>query len=157
MPPIIYNLNEAVHKEKMAAFDYDWTLVKPKNGKIFPSNINDWQWLYPNIPEKIKKYYKDGYMIVIFTNQSKLWKHQQIQVVAKILEIPIFVVVATDKCDYKPNAILLDILIGNNKIDKKESFFVGDALGRKTDFSDSDKLFAENIGICCYSPEKIFQ
>ena len=34
--------------------------------------------------------------------------------------------------------------------------FVGDALGRCGDFSDSDKIFAENIGIPCYSPEQIF-
>ena len=41
-------------------------------------------------------------------------------------------------------------------INKEESFFVGDALGRKSDFSDSDKVFAENIGIKWYSPEDIF-
>jgi len=141
----------------MAAFDYDWTLVKPKNGKTFPSNIDDWQWLFPNIPEKIKKYYEDGYMIVIFTNQSKSWKHHQIQFVAKTLNIPIFIVIATDKADYKPNTILFDTLLGNNIVNKDEAFFVGDALGRKSDFSDSDKVFAENIGIRCYSPEAMFR
>ena len=41
MSPIIYNLNNAVIREKMAAFDYDWTLVSPKDGKTFPSNIDD--------------------------------------------------------------------------------------------------------------------
>ena len=35
--------------------------------------------------------------------------------------------------------------------------FLGDALGRKTDFSDSDKVFAETIGIKYYSPEGIFR
>ena len=54
MTPTIYNLNNAVFCEKMAAFDYDWTLVCPKGGKTFPTNIDDWEWLYPNIPEKIK-------------------------------------------------------------------------------------------------------
>jgi len=156
MPPTIYNINNAIYREKMAAFDYDWTLVNPTNGKTFPSNIDDWQWLYPNIPEKIKKYYEDGYMIVIFTNQSKSWKHQQIQNVAKELVIPIFIVIATEKSDYKPNSILFNILIGENKLNKDDSFFIGDALGRKSDFSDSDKIFAENIGISYFSPESIF-
>ena len=156
MPPTIYNLHNAVHREKMAAFDYDWTLVRPKGGKTFPSNIDDWEWLYPNVPEKIKNYYDDGFMIVIFTNQSKLWKHEQIKLVLHSLDIPIFIVIATDKCDYKPNAILLNILLGNNKITKEESFFVGDALGRESDFSDSDKVFAENIGIRWFCPESIF-
>jgi len=156
MSPTIYNIHNAVHREKMAAFDFDWTLVKPTRGKKFPTNIDDWIWLYPAIPEKIKKYYDDGYMIIIFTNQSKSWKHEQIQMVARTLYIPIFIVVATDKCEYKPNTILLDLLLGDNKIDKGESFFVGDALGRASDFADSDKLFAENIGVRCYSPEQMF-
>ena len=118
MPPTIYNLNNAVHREKMAAFDYDWTLVSPKDGKTFPSNVDDWEWLYPTIPEKIKSYYDDEFMIVIFTNQSKDWKHEQIKLVAGSLNIPIFIVVATEKCDYKPNPILLNVLLGSNKINK---------------------------------------
>ena len=31
MSPVIYNVNNAVHREKMAAFDYDWTLVSPRS------------------------------------------------------------------------------------------------------------------------------
>jgi len=140
----------------MAAFDYDWTLVSPKGGKTFPSNIDDWEWLYPTIPEKIKNYYEDGFMIVIFTNQSKDWKHEQIKLVAASLGIPIFIVVATRKCDYKPNPKLFNLFIGDNKINKEKSFFIGDAIGRTYDFSDSDKVFAENIGIPCYCPEQVF-
>jgi bifunctional polynucleotide phosphatase/kinase len=113
-------------------------------------------WLYPTIPDKIKKYYEDGYMIVIFTNQSKSWKHEQIKLVIQTLEIPVFIVIATDKCDYKPNIILFTTLIGKNKINKNASFYVGDAISRKSDFSDSDKLFAENINIPYYCPEIIF-
>ena len=79
MAPIIYNINNGTIKSKMVAFDYDWTLVNPKEGKTFPSDIHDWMWLYSNIPDKIKQYHNDDYMIVIFTNQSKDWKCQQIQ------------------------------------------------------------------------------
>ena len=156
MLPTVYNLRKALYRKKMAAFDYDWTLVCPKDGKTFPSNIDDWEWLYPNIPNKIKKYYEDGYMIVIFTNQSKQWKHEQIKQVANSLEIPIYIVVATDRSQYKPNTIMFDHLIGEYEIDKEMSFFVGDALGRKTDFANTDKQFAENIGVSCYSPEEMF-
>jgi bifunctional polynucleotide phosphatase/kinase len=140
----------------MAAFDYDWTLVSPKGAKTFPTDIDDWEWLYPTIPEKIKKYYEDGFMIVIFTNQSKAWKYEQIKMVASSLNIPIFIVVATYKCDYKPNPMLFNALIGDYKLNKDKSFFVGDALGRKSDFSDSDKMFAQNIGVPCYCPEQVF-
>lgn len=155
MTPTLYNINNASIRDKMASFDYDWTLVNPKEGKTFPSSIDDWVWLYPNVPHTIKQYYEDGYMIVIFTNQSKKWKFEQIQMVMKELEIPLFVVVSTEKPDYKPNPILFDMHF-ENKINKEESFFVGDALGRKSDFSDSDKVFAENIGVKWYSPENIF-
>jgi bifunctional polynucleotide phosphatase/kinase len=156
MFPTIYNVNNAVHREKMAAFDYDWTLVSPKDGKTFPSTIDDWEWLYPTIPEKIKKYYEDGFMIVIFTNQSKAWKHEQIKLVATSLCIPIFIVIAIDKCHYKPNPTLFNIFIRDHKLNKEKSFFIGDAIGRKSDFSDSDKVFAENIGVPCYCPEQVF-
>jgi len=156
MAPTIYNIHHAVHRDKMAAFDYDWTLVSPKGGKTFPSDVDDWEWLYPTISEKLKKFYDDDFMIVIFTNQSKAWKHEQLQLVVKTLDIPVFIVVATEGCDYKPNPILFNVLMGNNKINKEKSFFVGDALGRAGDFSDSDKVFAENIGITCYCPEEVF-
>jgi len=140
----------------MQSFDYDWTLVNPKDGKTFPSDIDDWMWMYSNIPEQIKQYYEQGFMIVVFTNQSKSWKCEQIQQVMSLLQIPLFIVAATDKTIYKPNTILFDNLVREQQIDKSQSFYVGDALGRKSDFSDSDKIFAENIGVKWYSPEDIF-
>jgi bifunctional polynucleotide phosphatase/kinase len=72
------------------------------------------------------------------------------------LKIPIFIVVASDKCDYKPNTIMYDVLVGSAKVNKEQSFFVGDALGGKGDWADSDKIFAQNIGLKCQSPEKMF-
>jgi bifunctional polynucleotide phosphatase/kinase len=156
MPPTIYNINNAIFQERIASFDYDWTVVNPKDGKTFPTSIDDWQWMYPDVPKKIKQYYENGYMIVIFTNQSKKWKCDQIKMVMELLKIPLFVVIATEKCDYKPNPILFTTLFGEYIINKEASFFVGDALGRKTDYSNSDKVFAENIGIKWYSPEDIF-
>jgi bifunctional polynucleotide phosphatase/kinase len=156
MTPTIHTINDATHRTKMAAFDFDWTMVNPKEGKTFPVNIDDWEWYHPSVPTKLKQFYADGYMVVIFTNQSKKWKCDQLILVAETLDIPMFIVIATDKCDYKPNPCLLSVLIGEDTIDKEASFFVGDALGRKVDFADSDKVFAENIGIKWYSPESIF-
>jgi bifunctional polynucleotide phosphatase/kinase len=148
--------NSTQMKAKIAAFDYDWTIVSPKDGKTFPSNVEDWVWLYPNVPNELKRYNEQGFSVVIFTNQSKDWKVTQIQSVAKSLEIPIFVVVAREKCDYKPNPVLYDVLVGSAKVNKEQSFFVGDALGRKGDWANNDKVFAQNIGLTCYSPEEFF-
>jgi bifunctional polynucleotide phosphatase/kinase len=151
-----HDFNRAQMKAKIAAFDYDWTLVSPKDGKTFPSNVEDWAWLYPNIPDMLKRLNEEGFTIVIFTNQSKDWKVTQIQTVASSLEIPIFIVIAMQKCDYKPNPVLYDVLVGSHTFDKDASFFVGDALGRKGDWADSDKVFAQNIGLKCHSPEEFF-
>jgi len=156
MAPIIYNLNDAAFRSKMIGLDYDWTLVNPKGGQTFPKNVDDWIWYSPTVPDKLKRYYDDGYMLVVFTNQSKSWKDEQIKLVMSTLNIPLFVVVNRDKCDYKPNIISYNTLFIDNEIDKTLSFFIGDALGRKTDFADSDKVFAENIGIPYVSPEQVF-
>ena len=156
MAPSIYNINGAQMKAKIAAFDYDWTLVCPKDGKTFPKDVDDWTWMYQCIPEQLKRYNEEGYSVVIFTNQSKQWKVDQIITVAQSLDIPLFIVVATDKADYKPNPILYEALVGSSNVDKATSFFVGDALGRKGDFADSDKVFADNVGLKCYSPEEFF-
>lgn len=156
MPPIIHNINNATIKEKMASFDYDWTMVNPIAGQTFPANIDDWKWYSDEVPKMIKKFSEDGFMIVIFTNQSKPWKCDQIKIVCESLHIPLFIVIAKVKTEYKPNRLMFDNLIQGKYVNKEESFFVGDALGRKTDFSDSDKVFAENIGIKCISPEEMF-
>jgi len=140
----------------MAAFDYDWTLVNPQEGKTFPKSIDDWEWFSPSVVTKVRDYYDQGFMIIIFTNQSKPWKVDQIKLVAAALEIPLFIVIATDKSEYKPNIALFNTFITGSIINKEESFFVGDALGRPSDFSDSDKEFALNIGIKYFAPEKIF-
>lgn len=157
MAPTILCINDAFVRNKMAGFDFDWTLVKPLDNRKFPKSVDDWQWLFPTIPDKLKELYNEGYMIVVFTNQSKPWKQEQIEKAMSTLNIPLFIAIAFEKEEYKPNTILFDSLTTNKKfINKKNSFFVGDALGRKDDFADSDKKFAENIGIECIAPESFF-
>lgn len=136
----------------IAAFDYDWTLVKPKQNRKFPKDINDWKWLFDNIPVKLKKLYDDGFNIVIFSNQSKPWKVEQIKTVMSF--IPATIIIATEKQYYKPNPVLFSHYPHAVKLD--ESFFVGDALDAKIHFSDSDRKFAEAIGLKIYSPEQYF-
>lgn len=148
-------------RPKMAGFDYDWTLVRPKNELSFPKDENDWEWLYTKIPSVLEQLYKDGYMIVLFTNQSKKWKHNHIKNAITTLKFPVIVVIATEKDEYKPNIEMFNTvtkdIFKKQKIDKDNSFFVGDALGRKTDHSDCDKEFADNMGVKCYSPEEYFK
>ena len=48
---------------KLACFDYDWTLVKPKDGRTFPVDVDDWKWTYASVPDKLLSLYKEKYSI----------------------------------------------------------------------------------------------
>jgi len=155
MSPTIIKIGKFRSRKKIATFDYDWTLVKPASGGTFPKNIDDWKWLNESVVPVLRNFYKNGYAIIVFTNQTKDWKVKQIEQVLNTIGIPILVAVATNKDDYKPERVLFDKAITWDW-DKSKSFFVGDALGRKGDWNNSDKLFAERIGITVKSPEDIF-
>ena len=156
MPPTIFKLLAPRFRSKIASFDYDHTLVIPKEGRNFSKDVNDYMWLTPHVPNVIKALYKKGFMIIIFTNQSKQWKADQIKAAMEELQIPVTIAIAFDKSEYKPNTILFDTIIGTKAFNKKASFFVGDALGRKGDWSDSDAKFGEAIGIKTLAPEALF-
>tara|TARA_B100000242_G_scaffold289288_1_gene258871 strand:+ start:115 stop:1059 length:945 start_codon:yes stop_codon:yes gene_type:complete len=152
-------LNNFTYRSKMAGFDYDHTLVKPKSKSTFSKDENDWMWLRPNIPEILTEIYNKGYAIVIFTNQSKTqgFKINQIINVFTNLKLPVNIFIETDKPFKKPNPYMYNLYIDKRaKINKDDSFYVGDALGRPGDHADSDKQFAINCGIKYISPEQMF-
>jgi bifunctional polynucleotide phosphatase/kinase len=157
---MIIKIKKPRFRSKIACFDYDWTLVCPKDGRTFPKNVDDWQWLRESIPETIKEFYKKGFGVYIFTNQSKEWKRDQIVNVLTCLDIPLTICIAYEKIHYKPSLALFNEAFTKaqqDKIKKKPSFFVGDALGRPNDHSDSDLKFAKAMGLECSPPEDIFK
>lgn len=152
--PSAYTVKPSAYK--IAAFDFDWTLVKPKDNRKFPVSADDWQWLFPSVPTVLQKLKSDGYTLVIFTNQSKAWKEQMIENVMTVADIDVCAI-AWNKEYYKGGVNqrkLFDSAVSN--IDSENSFFVGDALGRPDDFADTDRQFAEAIGLRWMSPESIF-
>ena len=52
---------------KIAAFDLDSTLIQTTCGKN--DNNHYWDWLYPSILPKLRQLVKEGFRIVVFTNQ----------------------------------------------------------------------------------------
>ena len=159
MPPHIIKIGKFRLRQKMAMFDYDWTLVKPLSNGTFSKSLDDWKWMTDKVPEVLQKYYEKGFCIVIISNQSRNteMKLQQITNVLSTLNIPSLISVGYEENDKKPNRTMFDIIIKNKKIDMNKSFFVGDALGRQGDWSDSDRKFAENINIKkIYSPDDLF-
>ena len=159
------------NNKKIAGFDLDYTLIKPKSGKKFPQNSSDWTWLYPEVKTNLLKLAGDKrFVIVIFTNQQGIEKgkttieelkekFQQIQMDISIQLV--FLVADKDDKYRKPRVGLWKYLQDKGAI-KKGSFYVGDAAGRikdkqfSKDHSDSDRKFAANVGIDFYTPEVYF-
>jgi bifunctional polynucleotide phosphatase/kinase len=159
MPPHIIKIGKFRLRAKMAMFDYDWTLVKPLSNGTFSKSVDDWRWITEKVPEILEKYYDNGYCIVIISNQTRNteMKLQQIINVLSTLKIPSLISVGYEDIDKKPNRTMFDLIKKDKKIDMNKSFYVGDALGRQGDWSDSDKKFAENIDIKkIYSPDDLF-
>jgi len=150
-------------------FDLDGTLIKTKSNKKFPIDKNDWDFLYPNIPNKINSL--SNCFIGIITNQKGLKNKEMInnwiiKIKNILLEINIDFVFVSLKDDRfrKPmigsweyiydkiffqTSNINDILL--NKI-----YYIGDAFGRKNDFSDTDLKFAINCKFKSKTPEIFF-
>lgn len=141
-------------QNKICAFDLDGTLVKTKYDKRFPVDSNDWEFLLPSIPERLKQLYESDFQLYIITNQAgiKMQKQSERDVTDRICNIltaigvPITVYIPTAK-DYwrKPNTSIFEKYILQNRTDPPEILYVGDAAGRKGDFADTDRKFAYNL------------
>ncbi len=157
MDPIIFRIGDQnkLLGKNIAAFDFDWTIVKPKGGKTFPKDENDWEFLRNNTKDIFKSYAKT-HDLVIFTTQTKKWKIEMIKEVLKEIgeDFTVCIGFGKEAKVKKPNPELFHNVI--KEFDKETSFYCGDAMGRDIDWSDDDKKFAENVGIQFKSPEEIF-
>lgn len=71
-PPQL-DINRYLHTQntvKVAAFDFDGTLVDTKSGSTFPTDYKDWRWWSKDVKNKLEKLKDDKYLIIIFTNQG---------------------------------------------------------------------------------------
>jgi len=152
--------------KKIAGFDLDHTFITTKSGNTFPKNSDDWKLFNKNVENKIRELMKKKYQIVIFSNQSNMDKTEKkysgfiekIKEINKLFNNKIEFVVAFGKNEYrKPEIGMWEFYTKNRNVNYDDSFYVGDAAGRKNDFSDSDLKFAENIGITFYTPEEYFE
>uniref|UniRef100_A0A182MVD1 PNK FHA domain-containing protein n=2 Tax=Anopheles culicifacies TaxID=139723 RepID=A0A182MVD1_9DIPT len=165
--------------EKIAAYDMDGTLIKTKSGNVFPKSTDDWQIAFPEVPGKLKSLHRNGFKLVIFTNQAGIGKEkvriedfrQKIEALVRKLSVPMQVFISTGSGKYrKPRTGMWQTLCDSKNdgvpIDRARSFYVGDAAGRpelkkpikrKKDHSCADRLLAINVGISFLTPEQHFQ
>jgi bifunctional polynucleotide phosphatase/kinase len=155
--------------KKIYMFDLDYTLIKTKSGKKFPTNKNDWIILYPNIKTKLDNL-KDC-LIGIVSNQKGLksveqkkdweWKLNQI---SNKLRIDFVFASLNDDQYRKPLPGSYEYIKEHYKsidwkkleMDKK-IYYIGDAFGRENDFSDTDVKYALNNGFKFKTPEIFFK
>lgn len=138
-------------RTKLAVFDFDWTLVKPLNGRKFPKDVHDWQYIRESVPAVVRKYAKD-HRIVILTDQSQAWKVDMIKNVIADLSVDVTAVIGV-KTKKPSTELFLKVF---PKLHPERSFYVGDAAGDKGDWSDKDRVFAESLGMKFVRPEELF-
>lgn len=178
IPNMIYlDGPDATHSSKIAGFDIDWTIIKTRSGKKFPTGPSDWTFLFDSVPQKLRDLQKDGRKVVFFTNQAGIEKGKQdvksllrkFEDIINSLGIPIQVFICTGNSHYrKPSTTMWQFFEskcnGGIKIDAKESVYVGDAAGRPKnwspgkpkDFSATDRMFAANCEVSFATPEAFF-
>ncbi|GAA5852634.1 hypothetical protein JCM8547_002572 [Rhodosporidiobolus lusitaniae] len=151
---------------KVAAFDIDGTVIEPKEGRKFPRDETDWQFLYPNVVRKIREAHATGFAIVLISNQAGQPKQQEkfkrkMPLLCKNINVPLHVFAAWSYDNYRKSATgMWDAYVeefnGGKTIDYSQSFYVGDAAGRDGDHNDTDRKMAMNCGLRFYTPEEWF-
>ena len=162
--------NQSDKKVKVIGIDIDWTIIRPKEGRTFNRDKDDWDWLFGKdiIFSKIKEKYQDGYLIMFITNQSKAYKIPLIDsVLAEFdsAQIPYICIIGNPDIK-KPSKALFDSIfefldvsctnLTADMIDYSNSYYVGDAGGREGDWANSDLEFSKNIGFQFMVPEDFF-
>lgn len=174
---LVYTPPNCKPSEKIGSYDMDGTLITTRSGKVFPTDIDDWKMAGGTVVPTLKLKYKDGFKIVIFTNQAGVSSNKttvpdikkKIENIIRALDVPVQAFIATGDnffrkpmtgmwqalCEYKNNGLPVDI---------NRSYFVGDAAGRpenkamkrKKDHSSVDRLLALNIGLDFFTNDEHF-
>jgi len=151
--------------EKVAAFDLDGTLICTRSKRRFPKDKSDWKFAYPTVVEKLTSLHRDGYSLIVFTNQKNLEKRMKLADfkdkctnIRAALGIPIAFYFSL-RNDYarKPLPGMFEHHCRKYSVSGKKSFYVGDAWSKQESFSDSDLCFARNCGLPFYLPDSFFQ
>ncbi|KAK9909850.1 hypothetical protein WJX75_008381 [Coccomyxa subellipsoidea] len=173
-PSLLYREAGPKAGERIAAFDLDGTLVVTKTNLPYVTSADDFKFFNKDVPKVLHEYADNGFKIVIFSNQAGIGKsldgkmsvklRQRAENILAKMEVDATVLYAAGRDNFrKPGTGMWDYFVenlnGGVSPDKAESFFVGDAAGRPDDIqegADSDRKFAEGVGIAFKTPEEVF-
>lgn len=154
------------YHKKLAIFDIDDTIIETKSGAKFAKDENDWKIKFTNLIRILNSLKEQKFSIIFISNQKGLNDIDKINKwIIKInnlqklinLNIKVFASLG-DNIYRKPNIGFFELIKNNSdkRIKMSESFYIGDAAGRKDDFSDSDIKFALNCSLKFMLPEIFF-
>ncbi|KAF2204780.1 PNK3P-domain-containing protein [Delitschia confertaspora ATCC 74209] len=150
-PPIT---KSPLKRQRIAAFDFDSTLITSASGNRFGRDAADWKWWDGSVPGTLQSLHEAGYIVAVISNQAgirlkgdpKTVKSDQkrladfkgkVSAVLNQLDLPISIYAATERDQYrKPRVGVWQELLEDNDLESAEvvdlenSFFVGDAGGR---------------------------
>lgn len=173
-PSLIYKaFGDVKPAKKIAAFDFDGTLCTVSSRSQWPKDENDFKLFNKRVPKMLQQFADEGYQLVVFSNQNGIKAQLEGKMATKVKKrvenvlqaaapgLPMQVFLAAGQDEYrKPQTGMWDFFSrhcnGAVQPDAKQSFFVGDAAGRTTDFAASDKEFAASIGMEFKTPEDVF-
>nr|XP_023907961.1 bifunctional polynucleotide phosphatase/kinase-like [Quercus suber] len=142
---------------KVAAFDFDDTLITSKSGSKFARGPDDWKWWDAVVPTRLKELDAQGYALVVISNQGAISLRSdtkspkdgmkslnsfkaKVSAVLNDLDLPITVYASTGPDIYrKPRTGMWDQMLHDYQlttsgdIDHAQCVFVGDAAGREAD------------------------
>ncbi|KAF2656772.1 PNK3P-domain-containing protein [Lophiostoma macrostomum CBS 122681] len=148
-------LAKANKAQRIAALDFDSTLITSASGKRFGRDASDWKWWHNTVPGALRKLHGEGYLVAVVSNQGgislrpdpKTVKSDQkrladlkskVSAVFTQLDLPITLYAATGRDQYrKPRSGMWQELLDDHdleaadSVDLENSFFVGDAGGRE--------------------------
>ncbi|KPV76205.1 uncharacterized protein RHOBADRAFT_52245 [Rhodotorula graminis WP1] len=147
--------------------DIDGTIIRTKSGNGIPSSSFDWEFCGPEIVPKLRATYRDGYALILLSNQASSGPslaanfRKKVPFVAREIGVPLRIMACFDFDEYrKPVSGMWDALVGRFNgglaVDYAASFYVGDAAGRPADHADTDRKFALNAGVRFLTPEQFF-
>lgn len=147
-------------------FDLDGTIIKTKSKSKFYKDLDDWEFFNDNVINKLRELNKT-HNIIIITNQGGIekkkidkveWKNR-IENMCEQLDVALSIYCSKGNDIYrKPHPTFYKIIRQTNNIRELagDSFYCGDAMGRKNDHSDTDLKFALNCNLSAKTPEEIF-
>jgi bifunctional polynucleotide phosphatase/kinase len=160
----VFRSEDAIPSKRIFLFDLDGTVCISKSGRLFSYNVED-TFIIPSAKDKIEELKAAGYFVAIITNQAAFQADVQAKIrhIVQTLKVPV-VVAAGPKAPRKPDPapwLELTVAYRINRLDLEELHYCGDAVGCHDEhvpyrWSDSDSVFAANIGATFHRPCDLF-